>query len=122
VTFRDRVNGEAADRKAQGRLTWPLAAFSRRDLWHVPEPGTKVVRCYGLYAPTTQEALAVCRAPLGQEPVVQPPRLTWQEYGQARGDAHPERCPVCGRRLVCLDLILQSRLPPPGQVPWEVVA
>jgi hypothetical protein len=122
VTFRYRVNGEASDRKAQGLLTLPHAEFIRRYLLHVPEPGTKVVRCYGLYAPTKQEALAVCRAQLSQGPMVQPPRLTWQEYGQDRGDAHPERCPVCGRRLVCLDLILQSRIPPPGQVPWGVVA
>jgi Putative transposase/Transposase zinc-binding domain len=122
VTFRYRVNGEASDRQAQGLLTLPLAEFIRRYLLHVPEPGTKVVRCYGLYAPTKQEAVAVCRAQWGQAPVVQPPRLTWQEYCQDRGDAHPERCPVWGRRLVCLDLLLQSRIPPPGQVPWEVVA
>jgi hypothetical protein len=88
----------------------------------VPEPGTQGVRCDGLYAPTTQEAWAVCRAQLGQDAVVAPPVLTWQVYGQERGDAHPERCPVCGRRLVCLDLLLPSRIPPPGQVPWEVVA
>jgi hypothetical protein len=122
VTFRSRVNGAASDRKAQGLLTLPRAAFIRRDLWHVPAPGTKVVRCSGLYAPTKQEALAVCRAHLGQGPVVQPPRRTWQASGQDRGDAHPERCPVWGRRLVCLDLIRQSRIPPPGQVPWAVVA
>jgi Putative transposase/Transposase zinc-binding domain len=122
VTFRYRVNGEASDQKAQGLLTLPLAEFIRHYLLHMPEPGTKVVRCYGLYAPTKQEALAVCRAQLGQGPMVQPPRLTWQEYCQDRGGAHPERCPVCGRRLVCLDLLLQSRIPPPGQVPWEVVA
>jgi hypothetical protein len=122
VTFRYRVNGEASDRKAQGLLTWPLAEFIRRDLLHVPEPGTKVVRCYGLYAPTTQEALAVCRTQLGQGPVVQPPVLTWQAYGQDRGDAHPERCPVCGRRLVRRGVIPYSRVPPPVHVPWEVVA
>jgi hypothetical protein len=45
VTFRYRVNGEASDRKLQGLLTLPLAEFIRRYLLHVPEPGTKVVRC-----------------------------------------------------------------------------
>jgi hypothetical protein len=122
VTCRYRVHGEASDRQAQGRLTLPRAEFIRRSLVHVPEPGTTVVRGDGLYAPTKQAALAVCRAPLGQEPVVQPPRRTWQASCQDRGDAHPERCPGCGRRLVCLDLLLPSRIPPPGQVPWEVVA
>lgn len=122
VTFRYRVNGEASDRKLQGLLTLPLAEFIRRYLLHVPEPGTKVVRGYGLYAPTKREALAVCRAQLGQGPVVQPPVLNWQAYCQDRGDAHPERCPVCGRRLVCLGLLPPSRMPQPGHVPREVVA
>ena len=40
---------------------------------------------HGLYAPTTQEALAVCRAQLGQGPVVQPPRRTWQEDARIVG-------------------------------------
>jgi hypothetical protein len=122
VTFRYRVNGEASDRKPQDLLTLPLAEFIRRYLLHVPEPGTKVVRFYGLYAPTKREALAVCRTQLGQGPVVQPPVLNWQAYCQDRGDAHPERCPVCGRRLVRLGVIPYSRVPPPVHVPWEVVA
>jgi hypothetical protein len=122
VSFRDRVHGEASDRTLQGRLTWPLAACIRRYLVPVPEPGTKVVRGSGLYAPTTREALAVCRAPLGQGPVVQPPVLNWQAYGQDRGHAHPERCPVCGCRLVCLGLLPPSRVPQPGHVPRAVVA
>jgi len=122
VTFRYRVNGEASDRQAQGLLTLPLAEFIRRYLLHVPEPGTKVVRCYGLYAPTKREALAVCRAQLGQGSVVQPSVLDWQTACQDRGDNHPERCPVCGRRLVCLGVVLPSRIPPPRAIPWEVVA
>ena len=122
VTFCYRVNGEASDSQSQGLLTLSRAEFIRRYLLHVPEPGTTVVRCYGLYAPTKGEALAVCRAQLGQGPVVQPPRPTWQAYGQDRGDAHPERCPICGRRLVCLGLIPPSKVPQPGHVPREVVA
>jgi len=112
VTFRYRVNGEASDRKAQGLLTLPLAEFIRRYLLHVPEPGTKVVRGYGLYAPTKQEALAVCRAQLGQAPVEAPERLDWQRACQARGEAHPERCPRCGRLLLRLGLIPRASGPP----------
>lgn len=122
VAFRYRVNGEASHRKPQGLLTLPLAEFIRRYLLHVPEPGTKVVRCYGLYAPTKREALALCRAQLGQGPVVQPSVLDWQTACQDRGDDHPERCPVCGRRLVCRGVILPARMPPPSAIPWEVVA
>jgi hypothetical protein len=122
VTFRYRVNGEASDRKSPGLLTLPLAEFIRRYLLHVPDPGTKVVRFYGLYAPTKREALAVCRAQLGQGPVVQPSVLDWQTVCQARGDDHPARCPVCGRQLVCLGVLLPARIPPPSAIPWEVVA
>jgi Putative transposase/Transposase zinc-binding domain len=122
VTFRSRVNGETSDRKLQGLLTLPLAEFIRRYLLHVPEPGTKEVRCYGLYAPTKRAALAVCRAQLGQEPVKVPAVLDWQTACQARGDAHPERCPVCGRQFVCRGVILPARIPPPSTIPWEVVA
>jgi hypothetical protein len=122
VTFRYRINGETSDRKLQGLLTLPLAEFIRRYLLHVPEPGTKLVRCYGLYAPTKREALALCRAQLGQGPAVEPSVLDWQTACQARGDDHPERCPVCGRQLVCLGVIRPARIPPPSTIPWEVVA
>jgi hypothetical protein len=122
VTFRYRVNGEASDRQPRGRMTLPIEEFIRRYLLHVPEPGTRVVRSYGLYAPTKREALAVCRAHLGQDPVVPPAVRDWQTACQDRGDAHPERCPMCGRRLVCLGVILPLRIPPPRAIPWEVVA
>lgn len=58
--------------------------------------------------------MARCRGQLGQGTVVQPPVLDWQTACQDRGDEHPERCPVCGRRLVCLGVILPARIPPPG--------
>lgn len=64
----------------------------------------------------------MCRAPLGHGPVVQPPVLAWQTVGQDRGDDHPERGPVCGRRLVRLGVIPRSRIPPPGERPAEVAA
>jgi hypothetical protein len=122
VTFRYRINGEASARQLRGRMTLSLEEFIRRYLVHVPEPGMRVVRSYGLYAPTKREALAVCRAHLEQEPVVPPAVLDWQTACQARGDAHPERCPMCGRQLVCLGVILPARIPPPRAIPWEVVA
>jgi hypothetical protein len=122
VRFRYRVNGEGAARPRCGLLTLSITDFIRRYLFHVPEPGTKVVRGYGLYAPTKREALAVCRAQLGQGPVVQPAVRDWQTACQDRRDEHPERCPVCGRRLVCLGVSLPARMPPPSAIPWQVVA
>jgi hypothetical protein len=112
VTLRYRLNGEHAGSPGSGLLTLSIVEFIRRDLLHVLEPGTKVVRCYGLYAPTKRAALAVCRAQLGQGLVVQPPVLDWQTACQDRGDNHPERCPVCGCLLICLGVIPHSRVPP----------
>ena len=56
VTFRYRVNGEAADGPRRGLMTWSVADFIGRYRLHVPAPGTRVVRAYGLYAPTQGEA------------------------------------------------------------------
>jgi hypothetical protein len=124
VTFRYRLNGEDAEgeRTRQGRMRVSIEEFIRRYLLHVPPPGTRVVRCYGVYAPTKGMALAICRAYLGQGPVVPPAVLDWQTACQARGDAHPERCPRCGRQLVGRGVILPLRIPPPSAIPWEVVA
>jgi hypothetical protein len=124
VTFRYRLNGDEVGGKSGrlGRMRLSIGEFIRRYLLHVPPPGTRVVRCYGLYAPTKGMALASCRAYLGQGPVVPPAVLDWQTACQARGDAHPERCPRCGRQLVCLGVILPARIPPPRAILWEVVA
>jgi Putative transposase/Transposase zinc-binding domain len=122
VTFRYRLQGEGSAGGRRGLMTVPLAECIRRYLLHVPEPGPKVVRCYGLYAPTKGAALARCRGLLGQGPVVQPPVLDWQTACQDRGDDHPERCPVCGRLLVRLGVLLPARIPPPGDGLSEVAA
>jgi hypothetical protein len=122
VTFRYRVNGEGGARPRSGLLTLSMEDFLRRYLLHVPTPGTRVVRSYGLYAPTKGAALAVCRAQLGQEPVVQPLWLDWQTACQEREADHPERCPVCGRWLIRRGVLLPARRPPPAERPWEAVA
>jgi hypothetical protein len=124
VTFRYRVQGEAAqsDRAARALMTLPIAEFIRRYLRHGPEPGRKVVRSDGMYAPTKGVDVAQCREQLGQGPVVQPDALDWQPACQARGDDQRERCPVCGRLLVRLGVVLPARSPPPAQVSAKVVA
>ena len=103
-------------------MTLPIAAFTGRSLRHVPTPGSRVVRAYGLYAPTNGEALAVCREQVGQGPGAKPVVLDWQTACSQRGTAHPERCPVCGQRLVCRDLMPRLRMPPPAQVSAAVAA
>jgi hypothetical protein len=122
VTFRYRVKGDESGGQQSDLMALPIEGFIRRYLRHVPEPGTRVVRGYGLYAPTKGEALAVCRAQVGQGPVAAPAVPDWQTACQDRGDDHPARCPVCGRRLVGRGVILPLRIPPPSAMPWAVVA
>jgi Putative transposase/Transposase zinc-binding domain len=122
VTFRYRINGEHADSSRQGLMTLAIAEFIRRYLLHVPEPGTKVVRFYRLYAPTRGADLAVCRAQLGQASVAKPACDDGQTDGRQVGAAQSERCPVCGRLLIPCGLILPSIRPPPAVMPGEAVA
>jgi hypothetical protein len=51
VTSRYRVNGEATVRRARGLMRLPIGEFIGRYRRHVPAPGTRVVRSYGLYTP-----------------------------------------------------------------------
>jgi hypothetical protein len=115
VTFTYRARQEDAEvgPASPQRMTLPVTAFLQRWLLHVPVPQTRVVRCYGLYHQTHTEALAVCRTALGQAPVEVPVSLDWQTLCAQRGEAHPERCPTCGQRLVCTSVIPRGGAPPP---------
>src|SRR5262249_38030788 len=115
VTFTCRTHHEEAEGARPGiqQMTLPVADFLQRWLLHVPMPQTRGVRSYGLYHPSHAAALALCRAALGQPPVVVPVELDWQTVCAQRGDAHPERCPTCGQRLVCTSVIPRGGAPPP---------
>jgi Putative transposase len=122
VTFRYRVNREAADGPRSGLKTLPVAEFIGRYLRQVPAPGTRVVRAYGLYAPTQGEALTVARTQLGQGSVAAPVVLDWQTACSQRGAEHPECCPICGQRLVCRGMITRPCMAPSARAPAEVAA
>jgi hypothetical protein len=114
VTFTYRARQEEAEAGSASlqRMTLPVADFLQRWLLHVPVPQTRVVRAYGLYHPTHAAALAVCRTALGQAPMEVPVCLDWQTVCAQRGEAHPERCPTCGQRLVCTGVIPRGGAPP----------
>ena len=114
VTFTCRTRHEEADgaRPRSQQMTLPVADFLQRWRLHVPMPQTRVVRSYGLYHSPQTAGLALCRAALGQPPVVVPVGLDWQTVCAQRGDAHPERCPTCGQRLVCTGVIPRGGAPP----------
>jgi Putative transposase/Transposase zinc-binding domain len=123
VTFTGRTRHEEADgaRPRSQQMTLPVADFLQRWLLHVPRPQTRVVRSYGLYHSPQTAGLALCRAALGQPPVVVPVGLDWQTVCAQRGEAHPERCPTCGQLLVCTGVIPRGGAPP-RLVPEEYAA
>jgi len=112
LTYRARQEEAEAGSASLQRMTLPVADFLQRWLLHVPVPQTRVVRAYGLYHPTHAAALAVCRTALGQAPMEVPVCLDWQTVCAQRGEAHPERCPTCGQRLVCTGVIPRGGAPP----------
>jgi Putative transposase/Transposase zinc-binding domain len=115
VTFTSRARQEEADAgpASPHQMTLPVADFLQRWLLHVPGPQPRVGRGYGLYQPPPAEALPICRTALGQPPVEPPPALHWQTVCAQRGEAQPARCPTCGQRLVCTDVIPRGGAPPP---------
>jgi hypothetical protein len=102
VTFRyaDNQDPDAQGRGTRKLLTLSVDDFLQRWLLHVPPPGFPVVRAYGLYAPGKRATLTQARQTLGQAPRTVPPVLDWQTYCARQGAQHPERCPVCGQRLI----------------------
>lgn len=96
VTFRYRLPGTTK----QGVMTLPTDDFIKRYLLHIPEPNTKVVRSYGFYAPTAKEELSGCRTYFRQTGIKTTVAPDWQSYCETKGDKHPERCPICGLRLI----------------------
>ena len=119
--YEARAKGPGGQAKRR-TMRLPLAQFIGRWRLHVPPPGAVRVRCWGLYAHTQGAALAVCRPQLGQGPVEVPPPWDWQSGCEGRGEAHPERCAVCGQRLVCVALVPRAGAPPPAVAGQQQVA
>lgn len=119
--YEERAKGPGGQ-ATRRTMRLPLGQFIGRWRLHVPPSGAVLVRCWGLYAHTQGPVLAVCRQQLGQGPVEGPPPVDWQSACAERGEAQPECCPVCGRRLVCTALIPRAGVPPPPAPSWEQVA
>ncbi|HEX9843169.1 MAG TPA: transposase [bacterium] len=119
VTLRYIENhGQAAEASGrQQQMTLPIGDFLQRVLQHVPPPGTQVVRSWGLSPTRHAAALPVCRAPLGQAPVVLPVRLDGPTVCAQRGDARPAQCPLCGQLLACTMVLPRGGVSPPASSP-----
>ena len=98
-----RVTFRYVDHRTQKRvvLTLKIAEFLRRLVLHIPLPGMRVVRSYGLYHHSQREKLEQARELLGGGSV--------GDHGAADGtsaaeesaeESEPLRCPVCQLELV----------------------
>lgn len=122
VTFTYRQNSKENKKNKKQTMILPLSQFIDRLLYHVPKPGAIMVRSWGLFANNKKGDLSLCRAHLGQLPVEEKKEfLDWQTLCSRQGDDHPERCPVCGRLLVCTDVFGPDRLPS-DELPLENAA
>jgi hypothetical protein len=112
VTFRYRDF-----RNDQRVATMELTAeeFTQRWLQHVPIPGQRVIRSYGLYHHALVEKLDGCRRYLEDASPTARPR-------REDRDPHPSRCcPECGSVLILVERVpysqLRGRLPQRGRPP-----
>jgi hypothetical protein len=117
LRYADNQDPDAQGRGKRKLLPLSVADFLQRWLLHVPPPGLQVVRSYGLYAPAKRATLAQARPTLGQAPLMVPPALDWPTYCARQGAQHPERCPVCGQRLIRTATVAPVRSPR-RPVPW----
>jgi len=91
-------------REKAALMTLKVEEFIGRYLQHVPLPNAVLVRSYGLYHPAKKDELERCRALLGEAALADGDELKWQDLFEESED-HPELCPVCGKHLVCTELI-----------------
>ena len=110
VKFHYRINGSQDKDNQRGSMTLKIGDFIRRYFLHIPNPRTKLVRYWGIYAATSYKKLNLCREQLHQEPFNRHSEvLDWQSYCEKLGDKHPELCPVCGQRLIVLKILTPER-------------
>jgi len=115
VAFRygDFRQAEAGGRPRPKVLRLAVGEFLSRLLLHVPPPGMKTVRSYGLYAPKSRAELERARAEIEPSPgwTEARRRLDRRHPGAS---AHQPKCPVCGLALVVVREKPPTGLPPPG--------
>lgn len=97
-------------RKKLRLMPMPIQTFIRLYLQHVPLPNTMTVRSYGLYHHSAKQELEQCRKALGQKPIDDPGFVDWQTLWQDRTEEHPDRCPVCGKKLITLETLNPVKL------------
>lgn len=105
-----------AHRRKHSRPTFSLPAerFVMRLLSHAPQSGTHCARAYGLYHARCIERLNQARSQLGQPPYDPQTKLpdTHELLHAMFPDFTADLCPLCGARLVTVDVVRPGRAPP----------
>jgi len=86
--------------------------FLRRLLLHVPPPGMKMVRSYGLYAHTSRDELEQARSQIVPSAEWLEARRRFETSRQQK-PSHQPACPICGLTLV----VVTEPLDRPGRSP-----
>lgn len=87
-------------------LELSLDDFLLRLLTHVPQPHTRTVRGWGLYAHTQRQQLEIARGQLPSHQPTSAPTLGPQTWGRSL------HCPTCHRRLEVTHISFNARAPP----------
>jgi hypothetical protein len=83
------------EQKDPATIMLSSAEFVRRILEHIPIPGLRMVRAYGLYASSRRAELALCRQQLPAPSSPSDPDADFFEQ-----NLEIDCCPVCGKRLL----------------------
>ncbi len=110
--YKDYRDTESSGETKVKVMPLPVSEFIRRLLEHVPVPGSRMVRAYGLYANSKSADLAQARQALGLPQALHPDSVTWQEFLKRVGHQQPACCPVCGAALVVHSTFRRRERPP----------
>ena len=116
VTFRYYAHRNNPDGKKDhpSYRTESLDDFFKLYLQHIPRPGTRMVRHYGLYDNTNTRRLNLARAELGQPrvpPKAERPVLSWIDYlRQFSGAEEKTQCKQCQQALTVFKALPRQTL------------
>ena len=83
--------------------------FLSRILQHVPPPGLRCFRAYGIYYRGNRHLLDISRAHFGQGPVRDPEFLPFEQFLARKGAAKDFTCPECGGPAVTVEAHYRGR-------------
>lgn len=117
VSFRygDFREADAAGKPKTKVLRLSVEEFLSRLALHVPPPGMKMVRSYGLYAHTCRDELELARAQIEPSAAWKTARQRFEKSHRQKPSRQPQ-CPICGEQLIVVvaDAPLGNGLPPPN--------